>query len=279
MLISRPVKRFFAFGCSFTNYYWAMWPEVVKQELGDVEFYNNGLVGAGNLFIAHQIYDANEVYQFDEHDLIMVCWSSVYRNDWFIDDKWLLEGNMYYPGLRNGMLPDSLKDINHHVIRDASVITGVCKFLESLPSQSHQLCMVNNFLPLDQDDGDIPEDILNHPECKPLVEYCRDIIKPSFWDMGYDLEFKQDYWENTIGIREFCRDDHPLPIWSMEYLSKVLNHDFTQETQSVVNAYHEKVCELFVKHQDTEDCHFYKVILEHYPRLAEPNMSLVNFLN
>ena len=279
MLISRPVKRFFAFGCSFTNYYWAMWPEVVKQELGDVEFYNMGVPGAGNLFIAHQIYDANEVYQFDEHDLIMVCWSAVYRNDWFIDDKWFCEGNMYYPGQRNGMLPDSLKDINHYVIRDASVITGVCKFLESLPSQSHQMSMVNNFLPLDQDDGDIPEDILNHPECKPLAEYCRDNIKPSFWDMGYDLEFKKDYWENTIGIREFCRDDHPLPIWSMEYLSKVLDHDFTLETQSVVNAYHEKLCELFVKHQDIEDCHFYKAILDHYPRLGEPNMSLVNFLD
>lgn len=279
MIVTKPVKRFFAFGCSFTNYHWAMWPEVVKHELGDVEYYNFGRSGAGNLFIAHQLYNANEQFNFNQDDLVMVCWSSVYRNDWLLDQQWVCEGNSYFPGNMNKLLPDSLKDLNHHVIRDAGICAGVSKFLESLPSQTHQIAMTNNFIADDQDDGNIEDDILNHPECKPLADYCRDTIKPSFWDMGYTLEFKKDYWENTLGLEEFCRDDHPLPIWSMEYLSKVLDHEFTEETQEHVYAYHDKLCEAFktIKEHDVE-CNFYELMFKHYPWFAKPEMLLVNLL-
>ena len=269
-----------------------MWPEIVKQELGDVEFFNFGQKGAGNQFIAHQLYKADAEYNFNSDDLVMVCWSSAFRNDWFVTPDnvyqgfesshklWVTEGNAFYPGQYGSQLHSTLKDLNHYTIRDASIISGAVKFLEESDCQSHQLAIINNFVNDDQDHGLIEQQILDHPECKPYVDYLRDKIAVSFWDAGYDLDFIMDYWKNTLGIDEFCRDDHPLPIWSMEYLSNTFDHEFTKETRAIVYAYHDKLCEALKKYKEYDyDCNFSEMLFNHYPWFEKSDMSLVNFLD
>ena len=53
-------KRFFAFGCSFTNYYWPTWADIIGQ---DSNFYENwAQPGAGNHFIFNSIMFSSMVY-------------------------------------------------------------------------------------------------------------------------------------------------------------------------------------------------------------------------
>ena len=281
-LISRPVKRFFAFGCSFTNYHWAMWPDIIKQELGDVELYNLGLCGAGNQYIAHTLFLADKIHNFTKDDLIIPCWSSAFRNDWFIWGDYTCEGNAFWPGPYGELMPIQLQDLNHYTIRDARTITSVTQFLENHDCQNHQLCMINNFVNDDQDHGVIEQEILDHPECKPYIDYLEDKIKPSFWDTGQKLNFVRDYWDaKGISLKDkdpegngFV-DDHPLPENTLKYLTEVLEHDFSQKTKDIVFAYNEKLCDILRNRPEEHYQNPYIYMYENYPEMK----NLVNFLD
>ena len=77
-------KRFFAFGCSFTNYAWPTWANILHQEM-DAEFFNLGRRGSGNLFTACRISEANNRFKFCDTDLVIVMFISEVREDRYID--------------------------------------------------------------------------------------------------------------------------------------------------------------------------------------------------
>lgn len=235
-----------------------MWPDIVKLELGDVEFYNYGESGSGNQYIRNLLFVANEKYKFNKDDLVMVCWSSAFRNDWFTLNGWVTEGNAFFPGDYGSKLDTALWDLNHYTIRDASVITGASKFLETLDSQTHQFAIINNFSNGDQEHGYIEQEILDHPECKPYVEYLKTQIKPSYWEMGYDLEYNNVIL-NDIPLSH--RDDHPLPNTTLAYLTKTFDHKFSQDTIDKVNIHNNEVWNLFCEYAKQDPGNgFYKFI-------------------
>lgn len=75
------MRRFFAFGCSYTNYAWPTWANLLSIEYD--EFYNWGLAGIGNRAIAERISEANVKHRFTKDDLVIVQWSSHLRNDFW----------------------------------------------------------------------------------------------------------------------------------------------------------------------------------------------------
>ncbi len=75
------MKRFFAFGCSYTSYSWPTWADLTGI---DYEFSRNwGLSGIGNKAIAERVSEANARYEFGPDDVVIVQWSSHLRNDWW----------------------------------------------------------------------------------------------------------------------------------------------------------------------------------------------------
>lgn len=119
-------KRFFAFGCSLTKYYWPTWADIIAKEIP--ESYNYGQSGGGNLFIASQITEANIRYKFNDNDLVMVMWSSISREDRWIKGKWLTPGNIYTQDFYDEKFVQNFSDSKGYLIRDLSLIT-MCKGL------------------------------------------------------------------------------------------------------------------------------------------------------
>ena len=79
-------KRFFSFGCSFTNYIWPTWADIIGN---DFDFYQNwGAAGSGNHFIFNSIIEADARYNFNENDLVIVMWSFIIREDRYINNRW-----------------------------------------------------------------------------------------------------------------------------------------------------------------------------------------------
>jgi hypothetical protein len=79
-------KRFFAFGCSFTNYKWPTWADIIGK---DIELYVNwGQLGAGNYFIFNSVIEADARYNFTKDDLIIIFWSIKEREDRYVGNKW-----------------------------------------------------------------------------------------------------------------------------------------------------------------------------------------------
>lgn len=85
--------RFFAFGCSFTDFHWPTWASIIAKDL-DIPSYNYGICGLGNVGIMHRMLEADLKHKFTKRDLIVVVWSSWPREDRYRRDHWVATGNI-----------------------------------------------------------------------------------------------------------------------------------------------------------------------------------------
>ena len=75
------MRRFFAFGCSFTHYTWPTWATMLALNYDYAE--NWGLAGLGNRAIAERVAEAHAKHNFTKDDTIIVQWSTHLRHDWY----------------------------------------------------------------------------------------------------------------------------------------------------------------------------------------------------
>ena len=86
--------RLFTFGCSFTNFAWPTWADIIAYDLG-IPFENYGRAGHGNVSIAIHLAEADLIHNFTDRDLILVCWSSWSREDRLMPGGWLSGGTVF----------------------------------------------------------------------------------------------------------------------------------------------------------------------------------------
>ena len=89
--------RLFFFGCSYTQYLWPTWADIIGQDSGK-EYYNFGLPGLGNVGIMHRMVEADLKYKFTKDDEIFVFWSSWCREDRVADGNWDVHGSVFNAG-------------------------------------------------------------------------------------------------------------------------------------------------------------------------------------
>jgi hypothetical protein len=132
-------KRFFAFGCSMTSYAWPTWADIISKEIS--ESYNYGQSGGGNLFISCQLTEANLRYNFNEHDLVMVMWTGVSREDRYVNGNWLTPGNIYSQNYYDDKFVQQYADPTGYLLRDLNLITLTSALLENLKVDHYMLNM------------------------------------------------------------------------------------------------------------------------------------------
>jgi hypothetical protein len=94
MLDLSKYDRVFTFGCSFTNYDWPTWADIIIHDFSN-KGYNYGLSGLGNVGIMHRILEADLRHKFTEKDCILICWTSWVREDRFLFGSWKRYGCVY----------------------------------------------------------------------------------------------------------------------------------------------------------------------------------------
>jgi|TARA_B100001094_G_scaffold47310_1_gene42554 hypothetical protein len=88
-------NRFFAFGCSYTDYYWPTWANIIARDTG-LPSQNWGYSGVGNIYIHHKMVEAKIKQSINDDDLVIVNWSSWHRED-RVDQQgyWTSGGNIF----------------------------------------------------------------------------------------------------------------------------------------------------------------------------------------
>lgn len=89
-------NRLFTFGCSYTQWQWPTWADIIAYDL-QLEYQNWGQPGIGNISIASKILECDLKNKFTKDDLILVNWSSWHRID-FVDGvtrNWHGGGNAF----------------------------------------------------------------------------------------------------------------------------------------------------------------------------------------
>lgn len=259
MLVNSPVKRVFAFGCSFTDYFWSTWAEIVALDL-DAELYNYGRSGAGNTFIANTVAQADAVYKFNKDDLVIVSWTNVCREDRWRRNGWVTPGNIFTQGEYDKDYVKNWADPVGYMVRDLGQIHLTKGLLEKTNCNFHMFQMVELIEQIDQQGK---RNVITNHHQKRLSEIYKEtieFIKPSF----FSVLWNDDIYNNKILKDEKFyngnfSDGHPTPAEHLEYLKNIFpNHKIKTSTLDAV-AKAEDFLKTFIKSKATKPFAIYEL--------------------
>lgn len=209
------MNRLFAFGCSFTNYRWSTWADILGTQYG--EYQNWGQAGAGNHYIFNSVMEADQRHQFGNGDTVIICWTNVMREDRYIKNRWVTLGNiMSTPIFTKEFVTDAVCE-RGNLIRDLAFVKSVHDLLTAKPTVTWRFISMCPMLQLDPWEKQECQD----RDVVDVYQNILDAILPSFTKV-----LGHDYW-NTDKHKRFQYaeggvDYHPTPEEHLKYLDTVL---------------------------------------------------------
>jgi len=214
-------KRFFAFGCSYTNYFWPTWADFIGSNFNI--YANFGRGGASNTYIMNKLFEWNDTIQFNpETDYILVMFSGISRYS-YIDKEsksWQTNGDLrnlvskYNNDPSYRLISDFVENVWNEkwaVYQSWIAIKAVKEFLVSKKIKHKILMGIDNryylqdydILDLDPNDINKINDILNMLDVKESLD-----------------EFVGPVREVTYFLEDTTSDGHPTQSQHFKYMSK-----------------------------------------------------------
>lgn len=217
------MKRLFTFGCSFTQYWrWPTWADALGHSRDSFE--NWGVCGAGNSLIFNSLIECHQRRTITEQDQVIVMWTSTSREDRYVKNRWLAQGNVYW--LAGSELPaDYVAKFaceRGYLIRDLAQIKAAKIILDRIGCDYRFLSMVDlSRTNLAQGLGSNPAiDIMDNQDVLDLYGDVLQIMAPSV----HDVVFHGRWWSRP-GIPDSHdsrrTDFHPTPSQHLEYVDAV----------------------------------------------------------
>jgi len=247
-------KRLFTFGCSFTKYALATWANILGFELNKTvgcEFYNFGKCASGNAYISNIISQADQYYNFNFDDLVIVCWTSITREDRWITNKWDCPGNIYSPNTTyDKIIVKKIADNIHFLMRDLSNIKLVDSLLKH-KTQYHFLSIKNLC------DSKLHVDVNSFNKLKKNYQSIIDKIYPSYYEVLWENDLRIKNINDKQIIHKNYKEGHPLPLEHLYYLHNIFDYNFSNDTKLIVkkinNEYKNLILDLYSNQH--EECH------------------------
>ena len=202
--------RLFTFGCSFTNYRWSTWADILGAHYQ--EYYNWGQSGAGNQYIFNSFVEANERYKICPGDTVIICWTNVMREDRYTD-QWQTLGNITTCPIYNSDYVKNAVTERGCLIRDLASMRAVLSMLRSKKYVTWRFLSMSPIAQPYQFDNQVTsnQDVLT------LYRSVLNTMLPSFQETVFNNGWR------TSG------DPHPTPLEHLEYLDRVLPGWVTSE--------------------------------------------------
>jgi hypothetical protein len=232
-------KRLFAFGCSFTQYRWPTWADILAQEIP--VFYNYGRSGAGNLYMYLALIEAHTRHGINQDDLVVMAWTNCAREDRYVHNNWRCYGNIF---TQEEYDPDWVKkfaDLRGYFIRDMAVVQGTKLLLDSIGVDYDFFSMV----PLQLVDQYRPDTMTDIADVESLYSNVLSEIKPSYYDIVFNRNWLSRNPRPKFYFKsKLVKDNHPTPLEHLEYLQKVWpTCSFKPETLDYVQTWNTKILE------------------------------------
>jgi len=125
-------KRLITIGCSFTNYLWETWADLLAYEMPQAEYINVGQSGAGQIYMVAQLNQAMNKLNLSQDDLVCIMWSTYYRDDRYLDNGWVTPGNIYTQNVYPMDYVMKFYTPRGMAIRDLALIDTTSRMLENV---------------------------------------------------------------------------------------------------------------------------------------------------
>ena len=191
-------RHIWCVGCSFTKYETDTWADILAQSYPVT---NLGRSGAGNQYIFQTLWELEISNLIAADDLIMVQWSSFFRESRRYRGKWLTGGNLWTQGTYSKDFIKNFCDPDEFFHRDMALIRATqTGLLDRYSHHEFSMC------PLTQ----INQYHNRQLRCDTNYGEILDRILPSFYEV---------LWNNDIQSRG--DNHHPTPEEHRSYLKKI----------------------------------------------------------
>ena len=231
-MLSTEYNRLFTFGCSFTDYHWITWADIVAAYL-DIESYNFGMPGSNITGIAWTILQADRKYKFTPKDCIMVEWTNIGRDYRLVKDYDYVTVETFYHTDRDTFC-DLTGDLRHVFSNLQQMYTIEKAF------NINSVHMVNSQNYLDM----IIEALYktHKSDVEHMCEMYAELLnKPNFVDTVFDGAF--NFNKNKYDIQ----DDHPLPNEHYAFCNKIFGISLNQSLQEKIDKSTDEVVRILYK--------------------------------
>ena len=214
------VRRLFTFGCSFTDYNFDTWANILGDYYSKSEFYNYGAPGAGNVAIASKITQASILHQFNEDDLIVVCWTSFLRESRILSDQnqWANTGSVLTNKFYDIKFTKKFVNKTHYLLETLTQIHLVQSLLSGTGSRFYYLFMMH---PLETESNE--DRLIQSLDINPkvLTTYSTNL---EYYHKIHSFETVLNSSENRKQMF-LPKDEHPSPLGHGVYLNNVFDID------------------------------------------------------
>ena len=215
--------RLFTFGCSFTNYRWQTWADIIGTQFE--EFQNWGRAGAGNFFISSSLYECHSIYNITKDDVVLIMFSSLDRFDFINQDSYFETNGSVY-GKTHSLFGDFIFNKwseEFGLYNSWFSITSAKQLLDSIGCE-YQLMKSVNF---NQIDG--PKEYNKPRNTNQRVDICLNLIDKMI--IGESLtEFYDDRSQDYSFDDLSCKfDGHPPISLYLKWVKKNMKKYYVKE--------------------------------------------------
>jgi hypothetical protein len=176
------------------------------------QYQNWGANGGGNHYILYSLIEAISREKISAQDTVAIMWTSVGREDRFVQGQWMLHGSVYYSPLPKDYV-DQFTDPTGFFLTNITVIDAVKKILDSIGCQYHFF----SILPFEKVDDSFLE--LIFPLKKNIESQVRDLYKDTLHKIQpsvYQVIFNQD-WHSRDHVIIPSAQKEPIQLFQIKY--------------------------------------------------------------
>jgi hypothetical protein len=252
--------RIFTFGCSFTEYDWPTWADML---LFDNEGLNMGNSGSGNVAMLYRLMECDRKYNINEDDTVIVMFTTPLRWDVICRTPPRFERFGQVIGGPLDQYKDKLYTHESLAYQSYYSIIAIKNYLESRKIK-YLFATMTNIL---SEVGNYFEDVDVSDEIRVLMKYVEDTVKfelPSFHSFLLSKgRVTENTWEITKKYKNYW-DYHPRPTQHYEYVVENILPLLNVELK-VDKSYIDGVEKIINENDDTTAC--FEQLKEHYPKI------------
>jgi hypothetical protein len=217
-------SNLYAFGCSFAQYSWPMWPEILAQCYNTTE--NYGHPGSGNFYIFHQVLYCLLNKQVSKEDTVIIQWTESNRTDYIENKDWANSGSLSAELLIKSRLDFMISD-ETSAIKTLSYMVILIKLLEEIGCNWYFIfmspqCKVHKFESKDFINLNIKKRYESFLSKINLYKHrFIDTTMTEFFEKN-NMPINKCSWKVKNKVQIF-EDDHPLPSYTFKYINEILN--------------------------------------------------------
>jgi hypothetical protein len=215
------LKRLFTFGCSFTNYKWPTWADILAKDFDHYE--NWAQEGGGNHFIFNSLNEAIVRNNISKDDTVIIMWTSIIREDRYVNGRWIARGSIYNQSkdFYDDHFIKNCTDNRGYLLRDLAFIHAAGKMLDQLGVNYVFLSMI----PLSNVDDYTKTNADNVDDVLKLYKETIDVIKPSIYEVVFNFNwFSREFLPSDAHVKQEYKKlaGAEWPVYE-EFVKKLFN--------------------------------------------------------